>query len=290
NEKLIGLSRHRTLPKFASRTFRQQFSPSPERQLRSAAQEPHRGASRRGQGGEVVLFDDTFTNYNHPAIGLAAVKVLAAAGYRPTLVPKVCCGRPMISKGLLEQARQNTKRNVEVLAPYAERGVPIVGLEPSCLLTLRDEYLDLLPDDPRAKLVAQNSFLIEEFITARADEFAPLFQSPREASNLHVLFHAHCYQKSLTGTDALRDMLRLTGAEVSEIPSGCCGMAGSFGYEAEHYELSLKIGEERLFPAVRAADANTIIAASGVSCRHQIEAGTNRKTKHPIEVLAAMLG
>jgi FAD/FMN-containing dehydrogenase/Fe-S oxidoreductase len=282
NEKLLGLSRHRTLPKFASRTFRQQFSPSLEQRSRSAAQE-------RGQGGEVVLFDDTFTNYNHPSIGLAAIKVLAAAGYRPTLVPKDCCGRPMISKGLLEQARQNAKRNVEVLAPYAERGVPIVGFEPSCLLTLRDEYLDLLPNDPRAKLVAQNSFLVEELIASRSGEFAPLFNS-NSNSQLKILFHAHCYQKSLTGADALRDMLRLTGAEVSEIPSGCCGMAGSFGYEAEHYELSLKIGEERLFPAVRAADANTVIAASGMSCRHQIEAGTNRKSKHPIEVLAAMLG
>ena len=286
NEKLLGISRHRTLPKFASRTFRQLFWKLEVGRL-------NYGGKLDNLQSQVVLFDDTFTNYNHPSVGLATVKVLAAAGYRPTLVPKVCCGRPMISKGLLEQARQNAKRNVEVLAPYAERGVPIVGFEPSCLLTLRDEYLDLLPSDPRAKLVAQHSFLIEEFISAHASEFAPLFVQPPNHPTTQppkILFHGHCYQKSLTGTDALRDMLRLTGAEVSEIPSGCCGMAGSFGYEAEHYELSLKIGEDRLFPAVRAADSNTIIAASGVSCRHQIETGTNRKPKHPIEVLAAMLG
>ncbi len=292
NEKLLGISRHRALPAFASKTFRQLF-----RKLevgdwklddaQSSTSNLQLPASNLQS--QVVLFDDTFTNYNHPAIGLAAVNVLAAAGYRSTLVPKVCCGRPMISKGLLEQARQNAKHNVEALAPYAGRGLPIVGLEPSCLLTLRDEYLDLLPNDPRAKLVAQNSFLIEEFIAARANEFAPLFQSPPEASNLQILFHAHCYQKSITGTDALRDMLRLTGAEVNEIPSGCCGLAGSFGYEAEHYELSLKIGEERLFPAVRAANPEIIIAASGMSCRHQIEAGTTRKPKHPIEVLADLL-
>jgi hypothetical protein len=234
----------------------------------------------------IVLFDDTFTNYNHPPVGLAAVRVLAAAGYRPVLVPKVCCGRPMISKGLPEQARANARRNVEVLAPYAERGVPIVGLEPSCLLTLRDEYLDLLPNDPRAKLVAQHSFLIEEFIAARVDEFRPLFnlQSP-----VSVLFHGHCYQKALTSTEALKAMLRLTGAEVGEIDSGCCGMAGSFGYEVEHYDLSMRIGEERLLPAVRAARTGTILAASGMSCRHQIAAGTNREVKHPIEVMAAFL-
>jgi Fe-S oxidoreductase len=181
------------------------------------------------------------------------------------------------------------------------------------LLTLRDEYLDLLPNDPRAKLLAQNSFLIEEFIAARADEFSPLFSRPAVAaasrsyddpttrppdyptirppdhSTTRLLFHAHCYQKALTGTDALMAMLRLTGLDVSEIPSGCCGLAGSFGYEAEHYELSMKIGEERLFPAVRAADENTIIAASGMSCRHQIESGTGRTPQHPIEVLAARL-
>ena len=289
NEKLLGISRHRTLPKFASRTFRQLARLEIRRFAWRLSQSPREASNLQSQ---IVLFDDTFTNYNHPSIGLAAVKVLAAAGYRPILVPKVCCGRPMISKGLLEQARQNARRNVEVLAPYAERGVPIVGFEPSCLLTLRDEYLDLLPDDPRTKLVAQNSFLVEEFIAARASEFAPLFIQPPNHPTTQppkILFHAHCYQKSLTGADALRDMLRLTGAEVSEIPSGCCGMAGSFGYEAEHYELSLKIGEDRLFPAVRAANTDAIIAVSGMSCRHQIEAGTNRKPKHPIEVLADLL-
>lgn len=271
NEKLLGLSRHRVLPAFAPRTFRQQFHPH---------------LAGEGARGEVVLFDDTFTNYNHPAIGLAAVKVLAAAGYRAALAPKVCCGRPMISKGLPEQARHNAKRNIEVLAPYAERGMPIIGLEPSCLLTLRDEYLDLLPGDPRAKLVARNSFLIEEFIAVHVGEFKPLLKTNPDAK---ILFHGHCYQKALTGTGALKTMLGLTGASVSEIDSGCCGMAGSFGYEAEHYDLSMKIGEERLFPAVRAAGADTLLAASGMSCRHQIPAGTNRQAKHPIEVMAEFL-
>jgi len=282
NEKLLGISRHRILPPFASKTFRQLFR---KLEVGSWKLDGVQSPTSNFQS-QVVLFDDTFTNYNHPAIGLAAVKVLVAAGYRPTLAPKVCCGRPMISKGLLEQARANAKRNVEVLAPYAERGLPIIGLEPSCLLTLRDEYLDLLPNDPRAKLVAQNSFLIEEFIAAHADEFRPYLKSKPDA---RILFHGHCYQKALTGTEPLKTMLGLTGAKVSEIDSGCCGMAGSFGYEAEHYDLSMKIGEERLFPAVRAADADTILAASGMSCRHQIPAGTNREAKHPIEVMAEFL-
>ncbi len=293
NEKLLGLSRYRVLPKFSSRTFRKTFAES----------SPSLAQLERGAGGEVVLFADTFTNFNHPTVGLAAARVLQAAGYTVRLTPHVCCGRPMISKGLLERAREHARRNVEVLAPYAEQGIPIIGLEPSCLLTLRDEYLDLLPNDPRAKLLARNSFLVEEFIAVRADEFSPLFSRPAIAgatrslpatrlpdhSTTRLLFHAHCYQKALTGTDSLLAMLRLTGLVVSEIPSGCCGLAGSFGYEAEHYELSMKIGEERLFPSVRAADADTIIAASGMSCRHQIESGTGRMPQHPVEVLAARL-
>ncbi len=284
NEKFLGISRHRTLPKFAPQTFRRQFaqvSPLPV------------GRSETGLGvrSDVILFADTFTDYNHPEIGLAAARVLRAGGFAPRLAPHVCCGRPMISKGLLDQARANARRNVEVLAPFAERGVSIVGLEPSCLLTLRDEYLDLLPGDPRTQLVARNAFLIEEFITEHAGQFAPLFFQP-PTSDLRppsILVHGHCYQKALTGTGPLLAMLRLTGASVAEIPSGCCGMAGSFGYETEHYEISQAVGEDCLFPAVRAADAHTIVAASGMSCRHQIRSGAGRAAQHPVEIMAQAL-
>jgi Fe-S oxidoreductase len=191
----------------------------------------------------------------------------------------------MISKGMLDQARRNARRNVDVLAPYAERGIPIVGLEPSCLLTLRDEYLDLLPGDPRARLVADHARMIEEYVSARPHEFRPLFAR----SPVSVLVHGHCYQKALTGTGALLTMLRLSGADVREIDAGCCGMAGSFGYEAEHYEVSMRIGEDRLFPAVRAVGADAVITASGVSCRAQIEAGTGRQALHPVEALARLM-
>lgn len=272
SEKLLGLSRHRALPRFAAHTFRQRFGREP---------------AAAGLKPPVILFDDTYTNYQSPEIGLAAVRVMRAAGYETVLVPKVCCGRPMISKGLLDQARERARRNVAVLAPHAERGLPIVGLEPSCLLTLRDEYLDLLPGDPRARLVAERAVLIEEFVADHSDDFAPLFAKPRSSVALYV--HGHCYQKALTGLGPLRAMLRLTGAEVREIEAGCCGMAGSFGYEAEHYALSMQIGEQRLFPAIRAAGPEAIIIASGVSCRAQIEAGTGRRALHPVEVLAASL-
>lgn len=274
NEKLLGISRHRTLPAFAPKTFRQQFTPHVSRLTPPT----------------VVLFIDTWTNYNQPAIGHAAVKVLRAVGYEPHVVAHGCCGRPMISKGLLAQAKETARRNVEILAPYAERGLPIIGLEPSCTLTFRDEYLDLLPNNPQAKQLAQHSLLIEEFITQNTEKFAPLFAKSKISNQQSkILFHGHCYQKALTGTAPLLAMLQLTGAEVSEINSGCCGLAGSFGYEAEHYELSMKIGEEWLFPAVRAASGETVVAASGTSCRHQIMAGTDRAALHPIQILAHIL-
>jgi Fe-S oxidoreductase len=192
----------------------------------------------------------------------------------------------MISKGLLSEARQAAAGNVAVLAPLAKQGLPIIGLEPSCLLTLRDEYLDLLPGNPKAQTVARTSFLIEEFIAAKADRFRPLFSQAKAQT---LLVHGHCYQKALTGTAALQTMLGLPGWQVSEINSGCCGLAGSFGYEAEHYEVSMAVGEDRLFPAIRAAGAGVGVAASGMSCRHQIQQGTGQAARHPIEWLADAL-
>ncbi|MBI5712487.1 MAG: hypothetical protein HZC38_03525 [Chloroflexi bacterium] len=195
-----------------------------------------------------------------------------------------CCGRPMISKGLLWQAKEQAQKNVEVLYPFVEKGISIIGLEPSCLLTFNDEYVDLLPDDPRVKQIAAKTMLIEEFL-AGANERGELKIKWKDEKR-KVLVHGHCYQKAITGTAALRKMLSLPGWEVSEINSGCCGMAGSFGYEVEHFDISMKIGGDRLFPAVKNAEANTYVVASGMSCRHQIEHGTERKPLHPIELLA----
>jgi Fe-S oxidoreductase len=273
NEKALGISRHRRMPRFARQTFRDWHHRRP--------------ASTRAPRSSVVLFADTYTNFNYPEIGMAAVHVLEAAGFQVLLADHGCCGRPMLSKGLLTQAKEAAARNLAALTHFAEQGLPIIGLEPSCSLSFRDEYLDLLPDDARARLVANKTVLIEEFLSslAQQEELRLRFKpEPRQ-----VLVHGHCYQKALTGTGALLDMLRLPGWDVSEINSGCCGMAGAFGYEAEHYALSMKIGEDRLFPSVRAANAKTEIVASGMSCRHQIEHGTGRAAKHPIQLLAEAL-
>jgi Fe-S oxidoreductase len=273
-ERFLGVTRRRVLPRLAAQTFRVWY----------ARHRPPAGSAHRPA---VVLFVDTYTDFNHPEIGVAAVQVLESAGHRVELAEHGCCGRPMISKGRLAHARVAARRVVAALAPFAERGVPIVGLEPSCLLTFRDEYRDLLPDDARAQSLAGGAVLIEEFLARLNDTGRLSLKWKPEPRRVRV--HGHCYQKALTGTGALLGMLRLPGWDVSEINSGCCGMAGAFGYEAEHYALSMKIGEERLLPAVRATSADTVIAASGVSCRHQIEHGTGRAARHPIQCLAEAL-
>ena len=277
-ERTVGIAHQRPLPQFQSHTFSDWFK------ARSAPATA--GANR------VALFVDTYTEYNHPALGQAAVRVLEAAGYTVELVAgQGCCGRPMISKGLLENARAAAACNLEALAPYVARGLAIVGLEPSCQLTLRDEYLEFFPDDPRAEAVAGASFLIEEFLTQPGPDGArPVDRLRFRTPQAPWLFHGHCHAKSLVGTEPTLALLRATGAEVSEIASGCCGMAGSFGYEAEHYEISMQIGGLKLFPTVKAGlQAGASIAAHGVSCRAQIQEGTGATARHPIEMLADCL-
>ncbi len=201
--------------------------------------------------GSVVLFHDTFNTYNTPEVAQAAVELLEAAGYRVELVGRKCCGRPLISKGMLEEARAHAEWNVTRLAPWVERGVPVVGLEPSCLLTLRDEYVDLLRTDA-ARAVARSSYLLEEFLLrerARGLTLPWTNGGPRKA-----LLHGHCHQKAMVGTAPTVAALAWAGYEVSEVDSGCCGMAGAFGFEKEHYDLSVSLGNRRLAPAVRAAD------------------------------------
>ena len=197
----------------------------------------------------------------------------------------------MISKGLLDRAVENARANVAILGKAIERGMPIIGLEPSCLLTLRDEYPDLLPG-PEAQRVAKNCFLLEEFVHLGKD---PQNQHPNLAFTLqplprHALFHGHCHLKALVGSEpSLRLLRSIPGLEVEEVDSGCCGMAGSFGFEKEHYDISLAIAERRLAPAVRAMPPDSLIIAGGVSCRQQILHTTGRHALHPAEVLAEAL-
>jgi Fe-S oxidoreductase len=234
----------------------------------------------------VVLFHDTFVTYNEPQIGRAAVALLERAGYRVTLVDRKCCGRPLISKGLLREARDHAAWNVERLAPHAAAGTAIVGLEPSCLLTLRDEYVDLLRTDA-ARAVAAQSLLLEEFLER---ERARGLVLPFAARGRKALLHGHCHQKALVGTGPTVAALRWAGFDVTEVDSGCCGMAGSFGFEREHYDISVRLGNRRLAPAVRAAGPDVEVVAPGISCRQQIEHLTDRRARHPAEVLWDALG
>jgi Fe-S oxidoreductase len=266
-EKVAGIDRRRPLPALAAETFTDWFS-------------EHRGPVMAPRG-EVVLFHDTFITYNAPHIGQAAVKLLEAGGYRVVLVDRKCCGRPLISKGMLEEAREHSRWNVAQLAPYARRGVPIVGLEPSCLLTLRDETVDLVRTDD-ARAVAKQSFLFEEFLMR---EKAKGLTLPFAGNGGKALLHGHCHQKAMVGTAPTVAVLKWAGYEVSEVDSGCCGMAGSFGFEKEHYDISVALGNRRLVPAVKAVSADTVVVAPGISCRQQIEHLAGRRAKHPAEVL-----
>jgi Fe-S oxidoreductase len=272
---LLGVHPNRRLPRFASQTLAQWFNSRPA------------SSANRTVKGTVALFNDTFMNYNYPEIGKAAVELLEAAGYRVQLANAQCCGRPMISKGLLDEAAAHARYNVDLLHAFADQGVPIIGCEPSCLLTFRDEYPEFCRDGlahAKARKVAENSYLIDEFLAMLHDKGELELEFSNRSKK--VLFHGHCHQKSLVGTAPSLTALRLPpGYEVELINAGCCGMAGSFGFEKEHYDVSMTIGEQTLFPAIRDKGAEWEVAVMGVSCRQQVEQGTGRTARHLVEVL-----
>ncbi len=293
-EKFIGISRQRELPEFASVPFTRWFK---QRQrirmantlngenLQSAT---HRTSVPNPQSRKVVLFNDTFSTYNYPHIAIAATEVLEAAGFEVVLPGHKCCGRPMISKGLVNKARRAAQDTIKRLAPFAEQGIPIVGLEPSCLLSMRDEYFSLLPGDWRVKLVAEHCYTFEEFMAKLADEGDLNIDFSGQARQ--ILLHGHCQQKALVGTNPSQRTLTLpSGHTITEVDSGCCGMAGAFGYETEHYDISMAMAERRLLPAVRQQSQEVIIAAAGTSCRQQIKHGTGKQALHPAEILRAAM-
>lgn len=274
----IGVHPERKMSPFVRRTFVTRWRQHLKHQI-----------TPRATRGKVVYFHDTFTTYNYPRIGLAAVKLLEAAGFDVIVEERrACCGRPMLSKGLIGDARKVARKNVMLLAPHARAGIPIIGTEPSCILTLRDEYRDLLPGDAEAEAVASQAFMIDEFMAKLVAE-EDLGITWKHNPGPNVLFHGHCHQKALIGVGPSLAILRAAGCKPVESGAGCCGMAGSFGYEAEHYDVSRKIGEERLFPVVNAADSETVVAVAGVSCRQQIEHFTERSTRHIAEVLAGRI-
>jgi FAD/FMN-containing dehydrogenase/Fe-S oxidoreductase len=270
-EKVVGIDRRRTLPTFVRRHFRRWFR-------------DHDVDVRAGSRGTVVLVDDCFTTYNDPKVGIAAVRVLEAAGYRVELAGLECCGRPAISKGLLPLARSLAAANVQKLAPYARRGVPIVGCEPSCLVMLVDEYREFRLG-PDADAVAKASVMVDAFVADR-DRVPEL---PLSGQAGRVLVHGHCQQKAIFGTGGtLAALARVPELEISEIDSGCCGMAGSFGYEQGHFEVSEALANRVLIPAIRNNSAARLVAP-GFSCRSQVHGLAAIDALHPIEVLAQQL-
>jgi Fe-S oxidoreductase/FAD/FMN-containing dehydrogenase len=275
-ERWLGISARRPLPRFQR-----------ENLIRWHARRSG-SLARAGQGapGEVIFLADSFTSFTEPSVARAAIELLELAGWTVRLEAAGCCGRASLSKGLVDQARTRAAGLVGRVFDAADRGVPIVGAEPSCLLTLRDEYPAVLPGDSRAQAVAAAARLPEELLTAAISDGRLALAQDSPVAGKHILFHGHCHQKAVTGTAATVALLRaIPGASVTEVDAGCCGMAGSFGFEAEHYDLSMRIGELRLFPAVRAEPEDTIIAASGVSCRQQIAHGTGRAARHPLEII-----
>jgi Fe-S oxidoreductase len=273
-DRFVGIDTRRKLPVFANQTFESWFNART-----SAVQHPRSDVS-----GKVVLFHDTFLNYNYPDIGKATTQLLEAAGYEVRLADRRCCGRPMISKGLPEEARANAKHNVQQLHAWIEKGYSIVGCEPSCIFTFRDEYPDLLKGEDVTAL-AKSSFLLEEFIVK--EKLAGRWKLEFKRQQKKALIHGHCHEKALIGSRYLKETIGLA-YPVEEIDSGCCGMAGSFGYEKEHYDISIAIGRRRLFPAVE-KNEDAIVVAPGISCRQQVEHATGRRALHPAEALVLAL-
>ncbi len=266
-ERMLGIDARRPLPRFHRRHFRKWF----------AGHRPLAPASPNSPRGPIVLLDDCLTSYCEPRVNRSAVRVLEAAGYEVHLAGLECCGRTHASKGFLSEAQRLARQNIERLLPWAQRGVPIVACEPSCLSMVIDDYLDLVPGDASRQVAGAASLVDSHLVRASI----PLVLEPRPHD---ILLHGHCHQKALVGASETRDaLMMIPGADVQIVDSGCCGMAGSFGYE--HYDLSMAIGSRVLFPAINKA-AKAAVIAPGFSCRHQIEHGTGRSARHPIDWIA----
>jgi len=284
-DRFLAIDRRVALPRLARQSFRRRFARcANSRAAVSAA--PSGDPSRR-----VVYFVDTWTNYFTPHVGLATVAVLESLGYEVIVPPTTCCGRPAISKGDLDHAARLARLNAKILQPFAESGIPIVGTEPSCILTFVDEFPQLVRT-ANARRIADRCQTIETFLAREPSSLQLLERWGRSAggSAPQVLYHAHCHQKALVGTeDAMKVLRALCQDRAREIDSGCCGMAGSFGHEKEHYDVARAIGEDRLFPAVRGR-GSAEIAVSGFSCRHQIAHHTGAAARHLVELVVATIG
>lgn len=273
NERLLGLDRRRMPPAWTSRTFARRF----------------RSRRRANRPATVAIFNDTFTNYYDPAIGVAAIEVLERAGLGVALAPNVCCGRPMISQGLLDQARTQAALNTDRLYPLVRAGQALVFLEPSCLSAVREDAPSLLRGEARSRAeeIAGRAFLFEELL--EREWSAGRAGLALSAGPSQVWLHGHCHQASMGAVGPAKALLaRIPGAVVTDLDAGCCGMAGSFGYTRDHFDVSRAIGERRLLPAARARPPGTVLVASGVSCRHQVGDFTDARAMHAAELLRSL--
>ena len=268
-QKAGGIATQREMPPFAHQTFKAWFE---ERGEKNQDAPP------------VVLFPDTFNNYLHPETAKAAVLVLEVAGYR-VIVPReaLCCGCPLFDYGMLDTARKFFDHLAETLAPYVREGVKVVGLEPSCVAAFRDELPNMMPHDEDAKRLVKNTLTLAEFLVNEAENYEP----PRLERK--AIVHRHCHQYATAGYAAEQELYEKMGLDYEVLDSGCCGLAGSWGFEKDKYELSMKIGERRLLPSARAAGAETILLADGFSCKTQIEHGTDRRALHTAQVMKMAL-
>lgn len=269
--RIVGFHPDRTMPLLHSKTLREWFGKYPSSQ----------------KDNKIYLFCDEFTNYNDVEVGKKAILLLHKLGYEVIIPKHFESGRTYLSKGMVREAQKIAIKNVELLKDIVSENTPIIGLEPSAILTLRDEYLELVPQDLRdsAEKIAKNTFQFDEWFALEIDRGKIKKETFTNEKRL-IKLHGHCHQKALSSLTPTKKSLSLpANYEVHLIPSGCCGMAGSFGYEVEHYEVSMKVGELVLFPTIRKQAANVIIAAPGTSCRHQIKDGTGRIAQHPAEIL-----
>jgi Fe-S oxidoreductase len=263
SKRALGVAPQRPLPKFSARTFKRWF----------VARRPQKGSRR------VILWADTFNNHFRSETAIAAAEVLEAASCQVIVPPQdLCCGRPLYDFGMLDIAKRQLDEILVTLRDEIAAGTTIVGLEPACVTTFKDELLNLFPDNADARKLSKQVVLFSDFLVNSVD------WKPR-ALNVKAVVHGHCHQKSVLGMNSDCELLRRLGVKFELLDSGCCGMAGSFGYTPEHYEVSLKAGElGGLLPAVRAAHADTLVVANGYSCRQQIEQCTGRATMHIAEV------
>ena len=275
-KKISGFAVERSMPLLYKTTLRKWY----ERRKSEVG-------SPESEVGQLFLFCDEFTNYNDTEIGVKTIFLLEKLGYKVIIPNHEESGRTWLSKGLVRDAKKIINKNISLLSPLINETTPLIGIEPSAILTFRDEYIDLADDDKleAAKQLSKNVFTIEEFLAAEIEK-GKIKKEQFTQEKKEIKLHGHCQQKALSSVNPTVKILSLPeNYSVSVIPSGCCGMAGSFGYEKEHYDISMKIGELVLFPTVRNQSKEIIIAAPGTSCRHQVKDGTGKIAKHPVEIL-----